>query len=196
MHRALNSSASISSLRAAVSPPAAARARSSMASLRSLVLSRRISSAVPQDCAVSGMTLAGTMPYFLTMLTIISHWPPSLMPFSTQSRVRSATGRSAQSSTLSRKKLIFSNLSQKPSQLPDSSNLSRPHFSATISRITFMDANSQQRPLFCCAVMPRVLTSTEKLSSSLAAAMGSMAALPSGLWVTAAVSTRASLSAS
>ena len=142
------------------------------------------------------MTLAGTMPYFLTMLTIMSHWPPSLMPFSTQSRVRSATGSSVQSSTLSKKKLIFSNLSQKPSQLPDSSNFSRLHFSATISRITFMEANSQHRPLCCCAVMPRVLTSTEKLFSSLAAAMGSMAALPRGLWLAAAVSTRASLSAS
>ena len=72
MHSARNSSASISSLRAAVSPPAAARARSSTASRRSLVFKSRISFWVSQDWAVSGMTLAGTMPYFFTMLIIMS----------------------------------------------------------------------------------------------------------------------------
>ena len=68
---------------------------------------------VAWDWAVSGMALIGTTPYFLTTLTIISHWPPSPMPCRIQSSVRSPTGRSAESITDSRKKLIFSNLSQK-----------------------------------------------------------------------------------
>ena len=58
---------------------------------------------VEEDWQVSGMALMGTTPYFLTRDTTMSHWPPSLMPWSIQSRVRSPTGRSALSITDSRK---------------------------------------------------------------------------------------------
>ena len=56
------------------------------------------------ECTVSGMTQSGTTPYLRTMLTAMSHWPPSCTPVERMKEtVRSLVGRSAVSRMLSRK---------------------------------------------------------------------------------------------
>ena len=55
------------------------------------------------ELSVSGITVFGTTPCFLTKLTNISHWPPSPRGCcSSQATTRSSTVRSAVSMTASR----------------------------------------------------------------------------------------------